>query len=64
MSLTEKIPNCIADRLVDCTHNYIKYMTAHVLPRRAFNVEVRDCGVRSAAADGSGHVGWPSAKRS
>src|SRR3954464_8970826 len=31
MSLTEKIPNCIADRLVGCTHNYSGYMTAHVL---------------------------------
>src|SRR3954452_13544008 len=34
MSLTEKIPNCIADRLVGCTHNYSGYMTAHVLPPR------------------------------
>src|SRR3954471_18124390 len=30
MSLTEKIPNCIADRLGGCTHNYSGYMTAHV----------------------------------
>src|SRR6185312_4693776 len=45
MSLTEKIPNCIPDRLVACADNYSKYITAHVF--RAEGMQAR-CRTRDA----------------
>src|SRR3954451_9976270 len=48
MSLTEKIPNCIVDRLIGCSGNYSgECMTAHV-PGRAEDPCIEEAGEQGA----------------
>src|SRR6185312_12582990 len=63
MSLTEKIPNCIPDRLVACADNYSKYITAHVFRAEGMQAAAA-LETRTGSTDAAGQDPAASRRRS